>query len=240
LRLRNEFQLDRMIPVRSSIMVLGEPGSGKTELALNLARRWLEQGERAIYVTTSMSGIELLKRVRGWKLQGRAQDVLRIVDCFDKNSANLEDPTVVYISSYSHLESITLAISTAAEALGTPLRIIVDGLSTLFLSNAPQTMAKFVQVLAMKSKLEYGSIVFTVVRGMHENITLNTMLTLVDGVIDIEMDRQLNRFLRVRYIKGQYTERKWLRYHIDDNGIELEPGNNAELAYIMQGRERNG
>ena len=234
-----ELDLAALFEVKKSILLRGPPGSGKTESAMDLAAQWLRKGEKILFVSVSMSGEEILEHIvragiRQQDLEGR----LLIVDCYQTQTTQSRDKLIISINGLSHLESITLAISTAVDALGSPVRVVMDGLSTLFLHNAPQTMAKFVQVLSTRSKNEFGFLLFTVVDGMHENVTMNTLMSLVDGVVEIEFNEQLLRFLRVRYIKGAKTDQGWFSYSIGSDGNHLRLNGPAQRS-VSDAKETN-
>jgi KaiC/GvpD/RAD55 family RecA-like ATPase len=221
----SELDLTTLFTARNSILLRGPPGSGKTELVLNLVRSWLKKGEKVLFVTISTSGEEILERFihAGFERNDLEKKML-IVDCYQTQTMQSRDKLIISINGLSHLESITLAISTAVEALEAPVKVVLDGLSSLFLHNAPQTMAKFVQVLTTRSKNEFGYLLITIVDGMHENVTINTLMSLVDGVVEIEFDDDLLRLLRVRYVKGMRTSPQWYSYNLatDSNSVSLE------------------
>lgn len=210
--------LETVIPNHSSILLVGPPGSGKTELTLDLARKWVMNGEKTLFVTISTAGKEVLDRIEQNNGNGNTELLLRVIDCYVPQSGAAESKLIINTNGIAHLESISLAISTVVDTLGTPVRIIIDGLSSLFLYNAPQTMSKFVQVLSTKTKTEFGSIIFVLVEGMHESLTENTMMSLVDGVVDIQMDDQLRHFIRIRYLKGVKVDPRWYEYTLE-NGV---------------------
>ncbi len=240
-----ELCLETAIPLQSSVLMVGPPGAGKSELAISLARKWVMNGERTLFVSISASGEEVLARIAVGGGKERSKTGFRVIDCYVPQSSSSEDSRIVNTNGIAHLESISLAISTVVDSMGTPVRIIVDGMSSLFLYNAPQTMSKFVQVLSTKSKLEYGSIMFVVVDGMHESLTMNTMMSLVDGVIDVRMDERLDRFVRFRYLKGRKVDSRWYRYSLmseagsgDVSLMLSEDGKAAGHAHVGHGAKQ--
>jgi KaiC/GvpD/RAD55 family RecA-like ATPase len=243
----SEFDLDGTFPMGTSILLRGPPGSGKTEFLLDLANRWLLNREKVLYVAVSTSGEEILSRLTARTDREMLAGRLVIIDCYRNNPSDSGDRLVVNINGLSHLESITLAISTAVDGLGSPVRIIFDGLSTLFLHNAPQTMAKFFQVLSTRSKGEFGFILSSVVEGMHESVTMNTLMSLADGVIELEVNSSMARFIRVRYLKGRESNPIWYRYSLRNGRVELTAvnfaegtGNRAESERIHESAHRRG
>ncbi len=229
----SELHLETVLPMHSSVLLVGPPGSGKTELALNLASRWIAGGQKTLFVTISGSGEEVVNRLAGSAPNGSIDSLLRIIDCYVPQSNATENKLIVNTNGIAHLESISLAISTVVDSLGIPVRILVDGMSSLFLYNAPQTMSKFVQVLSTKAKLDYGSIVFVVVEGMHESLTMNTMMSLVDGVVDIREDEELRRYVRIRYMKGRKVEPTWYSYGFDRGEAVL-----TEIPQVQKGKSK--
>jgi circadian clock protein KaiC len=60
------------LPVGGLYLVQGDPGAGKTTLALQFLREGVRRGESCLYVTLSESQAELtaVARSHGWSLEG--------------------------------------------------------------------------------------------------------------------------------------------------------------------------
>jgi circadian clock protein KaiC len=63
------------LPKGRSILVTGEPGTGKTILALQFLHEGLQKGEKGIYVTADESPIDVLEQAAslGWDLERRVE-----------------------------------------------------------------------------------------------------------------------------------------------------------------------
>src|SRR5512138_3893029 len=61
-------------PARRLYLVQGDPGAGKTTLALRFLLEGVKRGERSLYVTLSETKDELadIARSHGWSLEGLA------------------------------------------------------------------------------------------------------------------------------------------------------------------------
>ena len=64
--------LDGGLPANRLYLVAGQPGSGKTTMALQFLRDAVAKGERCLYITLSETSEELnaVARSHGWTLEG--------------------------------------------------------------------------------------------------------------------------------------------------------------------------
>lgn len=205
---------NELIPPGISLLIKGPPGSGKTEFALALSKQWIQGGENVVYVSISNPASDVISKLGN---NEAVRKKLRIVDCYTSQGDD-ESGIVVYTNGIAHLESISLALSTVLDSMDGPSRIIIDGLSLLFLYNAPQTMSKFVQIISTKTKSQGSTTLFLLVEGMHERITVNTLMAIADGLIEIDIDSNMRRLIRFSYLKGRYVDPAWYLYEIV-NGV---------------------
>jgi circadian clock protein KaiC len=130
-------------------LVQGDPGSGKTTLALQFARHRIAAGERCLYITLTESRRDLENACssHGWSLDG-----IELCD-LTKSAANLvNEPEVsVFHPSETELGETTQAIFEAVSRTR-PQNIIFDGLSEVrLLSGNPLIYRR--QLLALKDYL---------------------------------------------------------------------------------------
>jgi circadian clock protein KaiC len=127
-------------------LIDGDPGSGKTTLALQYLREGALMGERTLYITLSETKEELLDGARshGWELDG-----VEIVELIS-GEADLDNESQVtmYPAAEVELHETTRRILDAVERIN-PSRLVFDSLSELRLL-AQSSLRYRRQILALK------------------------------------------------------------------------------------------
>jgi len=219
---KQEPTLYEVFPSHFSVLVSGPPGVGKFEWLAGLVRAYLEGGERVVFVTLDMHPRELRDRAKavGLDLDKYEGAGFLFVDCFSA-SANerFDEPTgkkVYSVSSYSNLEGLGMAISKAATDLKPPVRVVFYSVSTLFLHNSPQAIAKFFQIVTNRVKTNVGFIAYAVHDGVHDPLTMNLLRSLVGGVVELRFNDALGREVRAHHMRGIAVNSSW---HPFDPGV---------------------
>lgn len=127
-------------------LVQGDPGSGKTTIALQFARSRVQAGESCLYITLteSLADLENASASHGWTLEG-----ISVCD-LTQSTANLagEPESSVFHPSETELGETTQTIVAAVESLK-PKFVVFDGLSEMrLLSGNPLIYRR--QLLALK------------------------------------------------------------------------------------------
>src|SRR5688500_12583020 len=106
----------------------GDPGSGKTTLALQYLMQGVKQGEKCLYITLSETKEELVAGARshGWSLDGI--DIVELIT--NEHDLDADNQVTMYPSSETELQDTTKRILNAVEKTA-PSRMVFDSLSEL-------------------------------------------------------------------------------------------------------------
>lgn len=217
--------MQEKFPEKYTILLLGPPGVGKFEYCLNLTKYYLEVGDSVIYITTERSPTEVKERAEAidHSLEDYEGDRLIFVDAYSW-SVGKKYEAGYSIENPSNLNELNINIRKAVEHLKTRRRLTFDSLSPLFLHNPSESVTKFFQVLTSRTKTEYGSLLCTLQDGVHNPRIVNTLIYLVDGLIEMKYQEgeKLKRKMRIHHLRGVQVDQKWMVFDITDKGFRLE------------------
>ena len=115
-------------PTSQLFLVEGDPGTGKTTLALQFLLEGVRSGERCLYVTLSETAAELVKVAgsHGWSLDGI--DIFELIP--DAEALRPDSQYTVFHPSEVELTNTTRAVFETVERVN-PARVVFDSLSEL-------------------------------------------------------------------------------------------------------------
>src|SRR5207237_7132798 len=175
----------------------------------------LRRGERGVFVTLDLHPNEIRTRAKAFHLDLEAGEgkSFVFVDCYSAATSARPETTAgkktFLVSSFSNLEGIGMAMSKAGQEIGTPVRIYFYTVSTLFLHNSSQAIAKFFQIVTSRAKTNLGFILYAVHEGVHEPMTMNLLRSLVDGVIEMRYTDTMDREICVHHMRGYQVGAAW-------------------------------
>ena len=212
------------IPLRSNVLVYAPPFIGKEIILKRFALAGLKEGEKVIFVLTDKSFVDL--RDEMIKLDEKFEEhekngMVRYIDVYSK-SVELEEEEsewVIFVDSPVNRERIASSIFQIQKQNFGQHRIVFDSLSTLIVYSDAKAVFRFLQVFSGVCKRMGATSMFSMTRGMHDEMEVQTIKHLMDGVI--EMREEGARFqLRVQGC-GEVISRHWIDYMLEGEEIRL-------------------
>ena len=207
-------------------LIQGDPGSGKTTLALQFLLEGLRRGESVFYVTLSETRQELLRvtQSHGWSLEAIPILELSAIEELLKPEAQ----TTVFHPSEVELNKVSKLLTDEAAKVR-PARIVFDSLSEFrLLAETPLRYRR--QLLNLKRQFsQYHSTVLLLDDKMHRSGTEIDphVLSLSHGVIEMEQlspDYGVSRRrLRVLKLRGVKFREGYHDYTIETGGLRIFP-----------------
>ncbi|HKF97363.1 MAG TPA: ATPase domain-containing protein, partial [Steroidobacteraceae bacterium] len=207
-------------------LVQGDPGSGKTTLALQFLLEGRRRGERVFYITLSETNAELerVARSHGWSLDGIPMLELSAIESLLRP----EGQTTVFHTSELELNSVTRLLLTETRK-HEPKRVVFDSLSEFrLMAETPLRYRR--QLLALKQEFAKRQSTVLLLDDKMDTGALGSdphVLSLAHGVIEMEQLApdygKSRRRMRVQKMRGVPFREGYHDYVIEKGGIKLFP-----------------
>jgi KaiC/GvpD/RAD55 family RecA-like ATPase len=211
------------IPVKSNVVVYAPPFIGKEIILKRFALSGLEAGDNVIFVLTdkSFSDVreemkQIYQKYENFEKKGK----VRYVDIYSA-SVDLKEKSdyTIFVDSPINREKIASSITQIMKDKKGSYKIIFDSVSTLVVYSDAKAVFRFLQVLSGICQRMGATSMFSMTRDMHEEIEVQTIKHLMDGVIDLREEGA--RFqLRIQGC-GEVISRHWIDYVLEHDEIRL-------------------
>jgi len=211
------------IPLKSNVLVYAPPFIGKEIILKRFALSGLQEGDSIIFVLTDKSFFDMREEMKNldndfekYEKEGK----IRYIDVYSAG-VELEEKSkwAIFIDSPINRERIASSIIQILKEKQSKYRVIFDSISTLIVYSDAKAVFRFLQVLSGICKRMNATSMFTMTRGMHEEIEVQTIKHLMDGVIELREEGA--RFqIRVQGC-GEVISRHWIDYILEGEELRL-------------------
>ena len=204
-------------------LIEGDPGTGKTTIAMQFLMEGTRRGQKGLYVTLSESKIELLEiaESHGWSLDGI--EVFELAP--DEKQLKPEAQYTVFNPSEIELADTTNAVLSEVERLQ-PARVVFDSLSELRLL-ARDSLRYRRQILGLKQYFSGRKCTVLLLDDRTAERHDLQLQSIAHGVILMEsVEREYGikrRRLEVKKLRGSRFREGFHDYTIKRGGVEVYP-----------------
>ncbi len=196
-----------IFPGEYAIMVASPPGMGKKEFLVKCAIDHLRAGDRVVFITTEKAPEEVKKIFSkyGYNIDSVEGEKFLFIDIFSYSVKKKYDKGLS-IDNPANLNAITVNLDKARKSIGSPLVVVFDSLSTLFIHAREQEIIKFFGSLISRLKANGETLIVTLQEGMHEKKTVTALEHMVDTLIKVERVSEDKKLRKIRVEFGHIPE----------------------------------
>ena len=214
------------LPVGVSVLLMGEPMTGKTTLAMQFLYNGLTHGDVGIFITTNATAEDIKERMAsfGWDTTPyEEKGLMKFVDCYGMmvNSRLTDTFSIKRIPSILALTNISVVLSEICGhfwRLQKIPRIVFDSVSSLLMYANPSTVVRFLHVLLGKFRSVNAVSLLLLEEGMHDKTLEITLQQLVGGVFRL-VRKNNERVLICLGLPSTRCVGKEIPFIITDEGI---------------------
>lgn len=221
--------LDGMVanlPKSSSILIVGDPGVGKTFFASQTLAYALRAGGKAVWALTDMAPSDLKDHMErlGCDLSPFEEEgKFNFIDCYSYRAGGLLPKVKFFVDDPTALFSISVAIDRAISEMNGADLLVFDSLSGLIFEADPQPVLKFVRNEVARCRAKGVFSIWLMERGAHEEHVLNSFKALMTGYIEMwfEASDGLERYMRIFKLSGAKHPLERIKFYITPEGIRI-------------------
>jgi len=178
----------REVPPKSIILVVGPPGSGKSNFCYQTVLHNLAIKKPVIFVTTEHTPLEIIRFLQERGLVEVQTAILNFVDAFHGTIGLSTDARLDTINANCEdLTSLQVAISKLQNKIKkNNILLVFDSLTSPYLLNG-QEVIRFLRFSLSKFVAEGNSILACIDDGCGSKEDLGAMMSIVNGIVKIEV-----------------------------------------------------
>lgn len=206
-----------MFPENHAVLVVGEASTGLFEFCCYLGSTYLRNGEKVVFVENNASLGQVRRQMGRFGVEAsdhEADGTLVLVDAFTHESPT-PDETAIVVENPSVLPYIFEAVTSGIERIGgKPVRVILDSLTPLYVNHDPADVWRFFKDLSSMCKFN-GTMTSVVNKGILDEDQIAQVAGLADGILEMRMDSEYRRYVRIKHLKGTIVSPKWVPFEFE-------------------------
>lgn len=205
---RLDNQLEGGFPAGSTILLMGDKGTGREAFVNNFIAQGQNLGGEGIYVTLDRPPEDVKddSEYYGWELDDSGNDLIFM----DGYSWQVETPSDRFtLKGLADLNQISMTFIQAINALNSkPDRTVVDSVSNLLEYMSPQSAVKLMKVMGTKATNDGGVLLVTLGDSIHDDKVKSRIKNKVDGVLRLA-DKNNENYLGVERMRRTDHPKEW-------------------------------
>lgn len=207
-----------MFPENFAVLVVGSPSAGMFEFCSYLAATHLNADERLVFVESNMTADQVRQEMLVFgadAMEAEDRGRLAIVDCYASRRVPEVDERSIKVRDMANLEEIIERVEEGIVKVGgPPVNVLFDSVTPLYMRHESNDVGKFFSALTSLVKVS-GRITSTVHSDIVPDEQIAMLSTIADGVLEIKVDDDFHRFVRIKHFKGLKVAPKWVPFDFD-------------------------
>ena len=215
-----------MFPARHSMVIAGGSTAGMVEFSCYLASTYLQSGQNVLFIAADVPPSQLRRQLArfGVDASGREREGdLIFIECRSTAPTTHSDDVHARTCDMENIDELLgmaeEALSSFSEAFA---RVILYSVTPMFMYHDLDALSIFLETLALRAK-QYGSMTAVVHNDVLTDAQVDKIEAAVDGVIDVKVDDDFRRYVRIRRMEGLTVKPTWVPLEIV-RGEEAEAG----------------
>ncbi|MCD6476635.1 MAG: hypothetical protein J7K26_00510 [Candidatus Aenigmarchaeota archaeon] len=211
--------IDGGIPEKTSILLIGPPGCGKSTFAQQFISKGVLNNEPTIYITLDNSPNEIEDEMKSFGF--RINKHIHFIDAYGWRIG--KRASKYYVSNLGNLNELNILLSKVIKEInGAKVkRSVFDSISTLLLYSDPKLAVKIIPVIIAKIKEARYTQILILEEGVHDEKTINTLNYMTDGLIEFKMQED-QKYLKITRMKKTKFKKGWIKFDITKRGIVIK------------------
>lgn len=228
-----DVQMGGGIPSGTTLLLIAESGGGAEIFLKQFMYGGLENGEEAFYISSDHSIPEVKADMEhfGWDIEKYEKSKkAEFVDAYSPRfvhilPSELQSKMTAKDFLKKNIDPINQLKNTVTQTRTSKYRGVIDSISYFLRKYDINDVTEIIEVTSSIGKLTGGIHLLYLGAGLHDEITVNTLKHIADGVIEFyvkERGSQIEHGLVIRKMRGMIIPNKSINFEITDKGIELE------------------